>query len=87
MSQGEMSHLIFLTKNKIREKCRREKCCRGEMSPGRNVFQPISFYFSVYVEAARTTSSTTLAFTLATTTTGATFNIKVTQIECSSVMR
>ena len=34
------------------------------------------------MENGRTTSSTTLAFTIGTTTTGATFNIKVSQIEC-----
>lgn len=38
----------------------------------------------IYFENARSTTSSTLAFTIATTTTGATFNIKVSQISCSS---
>jgi len=41
----------------------------------------------LYLEQGRSTSSSTLAFTLATTTTGATFNIKVSQIECSSTFK
>ena len=41
----------------------------------------------MYVEQGRVTTSTTLAFTLATTTTGATFNIKVSMIECSNPSR
>ena len=42
---------------------------------------------TVYYENARSTASSTLAFTLATTTTGATFSIKVSQIECSSLSK
>lgn len=41
----------------------------------------------IYIESGRVSTSTTLAFTIATTTTGATFSIKVSQIECSSTMR
>ena len=41
---------------------------------------------SVYVENARSTTSVTLAFTIASTT-GVKWNMKVSQIECSSIMR
>merc|ERR1712012_1522444 len=41
----------------------------------------------LYFENARSTSSSTLAFTISTTTTGATYSIKVSQIECSSISK
>ena len=41
----------------------------------------------VYVENARATTTTSLTFTIGTTTTTATWNVKVSQIECSSTMR
>ena len=40
----------------------------------------------MYVENARSTSVTTLAFTVGSTT-GVTYNMKVTQIECSSTAK
>ena len=41
-------------------------------------------YFSVYLETARSTTASTLTFTIAT---GGTWKIKVSQIECSSTSR
>merc|ERR1711976_11293 len=41
----------------------------------------------LYFEQARSSSTATLAFTISTTTTGATFSIKVSQIECSSLSK
>jgi len=41
----------------------------------------------IYFENGRSSSTSTLAFTISTSTTGATWNIKVTQIECSSTSR
>jgi len=41
----------------------------------------------LYVEQARSVTASTLAFTIGTTTTVATWNIKVSQIECSSRSR
>jgi len=41
----------------------------------------------LYVENARATTTTKLTFTIGTTTTTATWNVKVSQIECSSKMR
>ena len=44
----------------------------------------IYLYFIVYIENARSTSTTTLAFTIAS---GGTWKIKVSQIECSNLAR
>jgi len=41
----------------------------------------------LYLEQARSETASTLTFTIATTTTGAKWNIKVSMIECSSTMR
>jgi len=41
----------------------------------------------LYLEQGRSATASTLTFTIATTTTGATWNIKVSMIECSSSMR
>ena len=51
----------------------------------KNVFMNI--FMLVYVENARATTTTSLTFTIGTTTTTATWNVKVSQIECSSTMR
>ena len=47
----------------------------------------MKFFMLVYVENARATTTTSLTFTIGTTTTTATWNVKVSQIECSSTMR
>ena len=44
----------------------------------------INFFFSVYFENARSTTTSTLTFTIAT---GGTWKVKVSQIECSSTSR
>ena len=51
------------------------------------VLKLLYFVLTVYVEQARSATATTLAFTIGTTTTVATWNIKVSQIECSSRSR
>ena len=48
---------------------------------------PHFFVITVYFEQGRSTTSATLKFTLATSTTAVSWNIKVSQISCDSDMR